>query len=147
MNDVKRFLEMVRKKRDRVRRLKENLTEHTAQAESVGGLALTERVQTSNQITIDAILANLEEERKRLEESVKELEEMTERAKQMINLIRDDEVGWEILWSRYVIGRSWKDIDRRIGYDERQRRRIVCKMCETIGEKMSGDVRVCPVKS
>ena len=146
MNEAKAFLEMVRKKRDRVRRMEEALAEHTARAESVTGLALTERVQTSNQATIDATLAAIEEERKRLEEARKELADMTEKAKQMINLIRDDEIGWEILWSRYVLGRSWKEIDRRIGYTERQRRRIVWQACEKIEEKMSGHVRLCPVK-
>lgn len=80
MSEAKDFLEMVREKRRKVRRMEEALAENTARAESVTGLAFTERVQTSNKYTIDATLAALEEERQKLVDAQNELEDMTERA-------------------------------------------------------------------
>lgn len=116
MTDVKDFLEMVREKRRKVRRMEEALAENTARAESVTGLALTERVQTSNKSTIDATLAALEEERQKLADAQKELEDMTEQAKALINTVRDDEVTWQILWHRYILGESWKEMSVRLHY-------------------------------
>lgn len=116
MNDVKDFLEMVREKRRKVRRMEEALAENTARAESVTGLAITERVQTSNKSTIDATLAALEEERQKLVDAQNELEDMTERAKALINTVREDEVTWQILWHRYILGESWKEMSARLHY-------------------------------
>ena len=116
MNDVKDFLEMVREKRRKVRRMEEALAENTARAESVTGLAFTERVQTSNKSTIDATLAALEEERQKLVDAQNELEDLTERAKALINTVRDDEVTWQILWHRYILGESWKEMSARLHY-------------------------------
>ena len=116
MNDVKDFLEMVREKRRKVRRMEEALAENTARAESGTGLAFTERVQTSNKFSIDATLAALEEERQKLADAQKELEDMTERAKALINTVRDDEVTWQILWHRYILGESWKEMSARLHY-------------------------------
>ncbi len=146
MNEAKAFLEMVRKKRDRVRRMEEALAEHTARAESVTGLALTERVQTSNQATIDATLAAIEEEKQRLEEARKELVDMTEKAKQMINLIREDEIGWEILWSRYVFGDSWAAIAGRMKYSSRTCQRYAYEGILKINQKLSHHVTSCRMK-
>ena len=112
MNDVKDFLEMVREKRRKVRRMEEALAENTARAESVTGLAFTERVQTSNKST----LAALEEERQKLVDAQNELEDMTERAKALINTVREDEVTWQILWHRYILGESWKEMSARLHY-------------------------------
>ena len=136
MSEAREYLEMVRKKRERVRRMEEALAEHTARAESVTGLALTERVQTSNQATIDATLAAIEEERQRMEEARKELVDMTEKAKQMIDLIRDDEIGWEILWSRYVLGKKWNDIAIKLAYSRATIDRLAKAAYEKIDEKM-----------
>lgn len=116
MNDAKDFLEMVREKRRKVRRMEEALAENTVRAESVTGLAFTERVQTSNKSTIDATLAALEEERQKLADAQNELEDMTERAKVLINTVRDDEVTWQILWHRYILGESWKEMSARLHY-------------------------------
>lgn len=104
MSEAKDFLEMVREKRRKVRRMEEALAENTARAESVTGLAFTERVQTSNKSTIDATLAALEEERQKLVDAQNELKDMTERAKALINTVREDEVTWQILWHRYILG-------------------------------------------
>lgn len=116
MNDVKFTLEMVREKRRKVRRMEEALAENTVRAELVTGLAFTERVQTSNKSTIDATLAALEEERQKLADAQNELEDMTERAKALINTVRDDEVTWQILWHRYIFGESWKEMSARLHY-------------------------------
>lgn len=116
MSEAKDFLEMVREKRRKVRRMKEALAENTARAESVTGLVFTERVQTSNKFSIDATLAALEEERQKLADAQKELEDMTERAKALINTVRDDEVTWQILWHRYILGESWKEMSARLHY-------------------------------
>lgn len=116
MNDVKFTLEMVRAKRRKVRRMEEALAENTVRAESVTGLAFTERVQTSNKSTIDATLAALEEERQKLADAQNELEDMTERAKALINTVRDDEVTWQILWHRYILGENWKEMSARLHY-------------------------------
>lgn len=116
MSEAKDFLEMVREKRRRVRRMEEALAENTARAESITGLAFTERVQTSNKSSIDATLAALEEERQKLADAQKELEDMTERAKALINTVRDDEVTWQILWHRYILGESWKEMSARLHY-------------------------------
>lgn len=116
MSEAKDFLEMVREKRRRVRRMEEALAENTARAESVTGLALTERVQTSNKSTIDATLAALEEERQKLVDARNELEDMTERAKALINTVSEDGVTWQILWHRYILGESWKEMSARLHY-------------------------------
>lgn len=116
MSEAKDFLEMVREKRRKVRRMEEALAENTARAESVTGLAFTEWVQTSNKSTIDAKLAALEEERQKLVDAQNELEDMTERAKALINTVRDDEVTWQILWHRYILGESWKEMSARLHY-------------------------------
>ena len=114
MSEAKDFLEMVREKRRKVRRMEEALAENTARAESV--LAFTERVQTSNKYTIDATLAALEEERQKLVDAQNELKDMTERAKALINTVREDEVTWQILWHRYILGESWKEMSARLHY-------------------------------
>lgn len=116
MSEAKDFLEMVREKRRKVRRMEEALAENTTRAESVTGLAFTERVQTSNKSTIDATLAALEEERQKLADAQNELEDMMERAKALINTVRDDEVTWQILWHRYILGESWKEMSARLHY-------------------------------
>lgn len=116
MSEAKDFLEMVREKRRKVRRMEEALAENTARAESVTGLSFTERVQTSNKSTIDATLAALEEERQKLADAQNELEDMMERAKALINTVRDDEVTWQILWHRYILGESWKEMSARLHY-------------------------------
>ena len=116
MSEAKDFLEMVREKRRKVRRMEEALAENTARAESVTGLAVTERVQTSNKSTIDATLAALEEERQKLVDAQNELKDMTERAKALINTVREDEVTWQILWHRYILGESWKEMSARLHY-------------------------------
>ena len=116
MSEAKDFLEMVRGKRRKVRRMEEALAENTARAESVTGLVFTERVQTSNKSTIDATLAALEEERQKLVDAQNELEDMTERAKALINTVREDEVTWQILWHRYILGESWKEMSARLHY-------------------------------
>ena len=116
MSEAKDFLEMLREKRRKVRRMEEALAENTARAESVTGLAFTVRVQTSNKSTIDATLAALEEERQKLVDAQNELEDMTERAKALINTVRDDEVTWQILWHRYILGESWKEMSTRLHY-------------------------------
>ena len=116
MSEAKDFLEMVREKRRKVRRMGEALAENTVRAESVTGLAFTERVQTSNKSTIDATLAALEEERQKLADAQNELEDMMERAKALINTVRDDGVTWQILWHRYILGESWKEMSARLHY-------------------------------
>ena len=116
MSEAKDFLEMVREKRRKVRRMEEALAENTVRAESVTGLAFTERVQTSNKSTIDATLAALEEERQKLADAQNELEDMMERAKALINTVRDDGVTWQILWHRYILGESWKEMSARLHY-------------------------------
>lgn len=116
MSEAKDFLEMVREKRRKVRRMEEALAENTARAESETGLAFTERVQTSNKSTIDATLAALEEERQKLVDAQNELKDMTERAKALINTVREDEVTWQILWHRYILGESWKEMSARLHY-------------------------------
>lgn len=116
MNDAREFLEMVREKRNKVRRMEEALAEKTARAESVTGLSLGEKVQTSNKSTIDATLAAIEEELQKLADAQKELEDMTEWAKELINTVKDDEVTWQILWHRYILGESWNVIAHRTNY-------------------------------
>lgn len=116
MSDARDFLEMVREKRNKVRRMEEAFAEKTARAESVTGLSLGEKVQTSNKATIDATLAALEEERQRLDDARKELDDVTEKAKALINTIRDDEVKWQILWHRYILGETWNVIAKRMNY-------------------------------
>ena len=116
MTDAREYLEMTRAKMKKVLRMEESLAENTARAESVTGLSLGEKVQTSNKSTIDATLAALEEERQQLENAQKELEDMTERAKELINTVKDDEVTWQILWHRYILGESWNVIAHRMNY-------------------------------
>ena len=136
MSEARAFLEDVMAKRKRVRRMEESLEAHTARAESVTGLRLGEKVQTSAQSTIDGTLAALEEERDRLEEAQKELEDMTERAKELINLIKDNETEWQVLWHRYILGEPWGKIARQLGYSRATIDRIAKDALERIDEKM-----------
>lgn len=119
MSDVREYLEMTRAKMKKVRRMEESLAEHVSKAETVTGLKIAEKVQTSNKATIDATLAAIEEEKKRLEEAQKELEDMLVRAREMIDLIRDDETAWQILWERYIMGETWGAIARKMNYSLR----------------------------
>ena len=135
MNEAEQFLEDVLEKRKRVRRMEEALAAHTAKAESVTGLRLGEKVQTSAQSTIDGVLAALEEERSRLEEAQKELEDMTARAKELINLIRDDETAWHVLWERYIVGEKWSTIARKLNYSTRTVMRIADEGIERINDR------------
>ena len=116
MEDAREYLEMTRAKMKKVRRMEESLAEHVTKAETVTGLKIAEKVQTSNKATIDATLAAIEEEKKRLEEAQKELEDVTEKAKALINTIRDDEIAWQILWHRYILGETWNVIAKRMNY-------------------------------
>lgn len=81
MEDAREYLEMTRAKMKKVRRMEESLAEHVTKAETVTGVKIAEKVQTSNKATIDATLAAIEEEKKRLEEAQKELEDMLVRAR------------------------------------------------------------------
>lgn len=116
MNDVKNFLEMVRDKRKKVRRMEEALAENTARAESVTGISIKEKVQTSSKAAIDATLAALEEERQRLNDAQEELEILTNQAKDLINTVQDDEVLWQILWHRYILVESGKEMSHKLHY-------------------------------
>lgn len=146
MEDAREYLEMTRAKMKKVRRMEESLAEHTARAESVTGLRLGEKVQTSAQSTIDGTLAALEEERDRLEEAQKELEDMTAKAKELINLIRDDETAWQILWERFIMGETWGAIARKINYSRRTVLRIAEAGIAEINEKLSHHVTSCHLK-
>lgn len=145
MNEARQFLEDVMEKRKRVRRMEESLEAHTARAESVTGLRLGEKVQTSAQSTIDGTLAALEEERQRLEEAQTELEEMTRQAKEMIDLIRDNETAWQVLWHRYILGEPWGAIAKQLGYSRRTIMRIRDEGIERIEEKLSHHVTSCHI--
>lgn len=116
MEDAREYLEMTRAKMKKVRRMEESLAEHVTKAETVTGVKIAEKVQTSNKATIDAMLAAIEEERKRLADAQKELEDVTEKAKALINTIRDDEIAWQILWHRYILGETWNVIAKRMNY-------------------------------
>lgn len=113
---AKEFLRMVSRKRRSVRRMEEALNENIARLEGVSGLKLTEKVQTSTKSTIDMALAALEDERSRLERAQAELGELVEQAKEVINLLRDDELLWQIMWRRYVSGETWSAISASMHY-------------------------------
>ncbi len=134
--DAREFLEMVRVKRKKVMRMEESLAEHVSRAETVTGLKIAEKVQTSNKATIDATLAAIEEERQRLEEAQKELETMLEKAKAMINTIRDDETTWQILWERYIMGETWVAIARKMNYGRATVMRISSAGVDAINKKL-----------
>lgn len=146
MNDVREFLEMTRAKMKKVRRMEESLAEHVSKAETVTGLKIAEKVQTSNKATIDATLAAIEEEKKRLEEAQKELEDMLVRAREMIDLIRDDETAWQILWERYIMGGTWSAIARKMNYSRRTVLRLADNGIAEINEKLSHHVTSCHLK-
>lgn len=146
MEDAREYLEMTRAKMKKVRRMEESLAEHVTKAETVTGLKIAEKVQTSNKATIDATLAAIEEEKKRLEEAQKELEDMLARAREMIDLIRDDETAWQILWERYIMGETWSAIAKQLGYSRRTIMRIRDEGIERIEEKLSHHVTSCHIK-
>ena len=113
---VREILEQARVKRLRVQRLEEAFADSLERAASTPSLATTEKVQTSSKSTLDATLAALDDQRDRLEEARKEAEELTEQAKAMINLIREDETAWTILWNRYILCYGWRKIARAVHY-------------------------------
>lgn len=136
MEDAREYLEMTRAKMKKVRRMEESLAEHVTKAETVTGLKIAEKVQTSNKATIDATLAAIEEEKKRLEEAQKELEDMLARAREMIDLIRDDETAWQILWERFIVGETWGSIARKMNYGRATVVRLANAGIDAINEKM-----------
>lgn len=141
--DVKEYLESVREKKRRVARMETALAENRARAEQGSGLQITEKVQTSNKATIDATLAAIEEEKKRLEEAQKELEDMLARAREMIDLIRDDETAWQILWERYIMGETWSAIARKINYSLRTVHLVANAGLEKINERLHTIAHYC----
>lgn len=136
MEDAREYLEMTRAKMKKVRRMEESLAEHVTKAETVTGVKIAEKVQTSNKATIDATLAAIEEEKKRLEEAQKELEDMLVRAREMIDLIRDDETAWQILWERYIMGETWSAIARKMNYGRATVMRLASAGVDAINEKL-----------
>lgn len=143
MNDVREFLEMTRAKMKKVRRMEESLAEHVSKAETVTGLKIAEKVQTSNKATIDATLAAIEEEKKRLEEAQKELEDMLAHARELIDLIRDDETAWQILWERYIMGETWGAIARKMNYSLRTVHLVANAGLEKIEERLHTVAHYC----
>lgn len=143
MNDVREFLEMTRAKMKKVRRMEESLAEHVTKAETVTGLKIAEKVQNSNKATIDATLAAIEEEKKRLEEAKKELDDMLARAREMIDLIRDDETAWQILWDRYIVGETWGAIARKMNYSLRTVHLLANAGLEKIEERLHTIAHCC----
>lgn len=129
------FLESVRKKRNRVKRMEEALAESRARAESVSGVQIGEKVQSSGQIGIDATLAAIEEEQERLEEAKKELEVEIGKAAELVNLVRDDESVWHVLWERYIAGASWGTVAKRTSYGERTVFRLADRGFRLIDER------------
>lgn len=112
----KDFLESVRAKRNRVRRMEEALAESRARAEHVTGLQIGEKVQSSNKSSIDATLAAIEEEAGRLEEAQKDLACDIDRARDLVNLVRNEAAVWHVLWERYIIGDSWNAVAKHTSY-------------------------------
>ena len=143
MNDVREFLEMTRAKMKKVRRMEESLAEHVSKAETVTGLKIAEKVQTSNKATIDATLAAIEEEKKRLEEAQKELEDLLAHARELIDLIRDDETAWQILWERYIMGETWGAIARKMNYSLRTVHLVANAGLEKIEERLHTVAHYC----
>lgn len=131
------FLESVRKKRNRVKRMEEALAESRARAESVSGLQIGEKVQSSGQIGIDATLAAIEEEQERLEEAKKELEVEIGKAAELVNLVRDDESVWHVLWERYILGASWNSVAKHTSYGRRTVFRLAEQGHQYLDEKMA----------
>ncbi len=143
MEDAREYLEMTRAKMKKVRRMEESLAEHVTKAETVTGLKIAEKVQTSNKATIDATLAAIEEEKKRLEEAQKEMEDMLARAREMIDLIRDDETAWQILWERYIMGETWGAIARKMNYSLRTVHLVANAGLEKIEERLHTIAHCC----
>lgn len=143
MEDAREYLEMTRAKMKKVRRMEESLAEHVTKAETVTGLKIAEKVQTSNKATIDATLAAIEEEKKRLEEAQKELEDMLAHARELIDLIRDDETAWQILWERYIMGETWGAIARKMNYSLRTVHLVANAGLEKIEERLHTIAHCC----
>lgn len=131
------FLESVRKKRNRVQRMEEALAESRARAESVSGVQIGEKVQSSGRIGIDATLAAIEEEAERLEEAKKELEVEIGKAAELVNLVRDDESVWHVLWERYILGASWNSVAKHTSYGRRTVFRLAEQGHQYLDEKMA----------
>ena len=132
---AREFLESVRKKQYRVQRMEEALVESRARAESVSGVQIGEKVQSSGRIGIDATLAAIEEEEERLEEAKKELEVEIGKATELVNLVRDDESVWHVLWERYIVGASWGTVAKRTSYGERTVFRLADRGFRLIDER------------
>ena len=66
----------------------------------------------------------------------KELEDMLVRAREMIDLIRDDETAWQILWERYIIGETWSAIARKMNYGRATVIRLASAGVGAINEKL-----------
>lgn len=129
------FLESVRQKRNRVKRMEEALAESRARAESVSGVQIGEKVQSSGRIGIDATLAAIEEEEERLEEARKDLACDLERARELVNMVRDEAAVWHVLWERYIVGASWGTVAKRTSYGERTVFRLADRGFRLIDER------------
>mgnify|MGYP001095919845 FL=1 len=133
----KNFLESVRAKRNRVRRMEEALEESRARAEHVTGLQIGERVQSSNKASIDAMLAAIEEEAGRLEEAQKDLACDINRARELVNLVRNEAAVWHVLWERYIIGASWNAVAKHTSYGRRTVFRLAEQGYQDLDEKLA----------
>lgn len=131
------FLESVRQKRNRVQRMEEALAESRARAESVSGVQIGEKVQSSGRIGIDATLAAIEEEQERLEEAKKDLACDLERALELVNMVRDEAAVWHVLWERYIIGASWNSVAKHTSYGRRTVFRLAEQGYQDLDEKMA----------
>lgn len=133
----KDFLESVRAKRNRVRRMEEALAESRARAEHVTGLQIGEKVQSSNKSSIDATLAAIEEEAGRLEEAQKDLACDISRARDLVNLVRNEAAVWHVLWERYIIGASWNTVAKHTSYGRRTVFRLAEQGYKDLDEKLA----------
>ena len=64
------------------------------------------------------------------------LEDMLARAREMIDLIRDDETAWQILWERYIMGETWSAIARKMNYSLRTVHLVANAGLEKINERL-----------
>lgn len=136
-SDVRAYLEKTRKKRKRLSRMKNALAEHLFQIENLRGVAITERVQSSNTTTIDAMLESVEEEKERVDELEKEVEAISLKAKKIIDVIKDMDIVWLILRWRFIDGECWDDIANTIYYSKASVKRKCNEGVEKIQQRLS----------
>ena len=116
--DVKELFESIVNYRYKLEALAEELKEARHSLESVKAVPLKERVQTSSQIDVSELLAQLEQYRFKILQAQIDLIKRKNKAFEILNY-ETDNLNYAILLKWYFQGKSWDEIAHELGERDR----------------------------